>query len=517
MNEVSSEAVSMAENTGGMNAIVQYKVPFYEAAKRYVAKPTSKGRSSRSEFWWGFLFSFILDRGLCGIFGGTAIYNVFALAILVFDVFLWWRRMQDLGKSGWWCVVPFYNFYLAAQPSEMKENKYGAVPNIKPTEENKVLRNVFIGIVVVCILSWMIGGCVGGDTPEDAVQRLGESVRDKDAIKFFSAGYMEGVTQEKLEANRDVLEMVFSKKVLEDRDMVKWGLMMCDAEILEVTEDDDGTYVKFAPGDKNLRASFEAEGFAGMMVKTVETDDGWKVDIESIRPVFASREERAAASAKANEAKAAQAIQELKNACEKGQKLFIAITQANTERECLGLCSVWPNLDDELINSEDQNDIAGKKFSSSTEYFRALFDVENCKKGDWSPYVSEVGLDVLSLCGDEYKSGYFGSGNVNWMVVAGITSEMDDNFPVLISANIEPSYLTFAKGTKNIGSDGRKIPVGSDANRYGRASWWNEAVVVIRKGGTADVIRKEECTMKALFKADTIEVPGSAGVKCLEP
>ena len=239
--------------------------------------------------------------------------------------------------------------------------------------------------------------------------------------------------------------------------------------------------------------------------------------MESMRPVFASKEEKAAAAAKANEAKTAQAIQSLEDASIKGRRLFVAIVQANTEREGAGLVSVWPHLAEDDGLSDDQDDIAGKKFSSSTESFRSLFDVENCKKGDWSPYVSEVGLDVLSLCGDEYKSGYFGRGNVNWMVLAGITSEMDDNFPVLISANIEPSYLTFAKGTKNIGSDGRKIPVGSDANRYGRASWWNEAVVVIRKGGKADVIRKDECTMKALFKADTIEVPGSAGVKCLEP
>ena len=36
MNEVQSAAVSAAENNGGVNAIEQYKVPFYEAAKRYV-------------------------------------------------------------------------------------------------------------------------------------------------------------------------------------------------------------------------------------------------------------------------------------------------------------------------------------------------------------------------------------------------------------------------------------------------------------------------------------------------
>lgn len=516
MNEVSSESVSAAEGNGGVKAIVQYKVPFYEAAKRYVTKPTSKGRSSRSEFWWGFLFSFILDLGLSGILGETAIYNVFALALFVFDVFLWWRRMQDLGKSGWWCVVPFYNLYLAAQPSEMKENKYGPVPNTQPIQENAVLKNIIIGVVVVSVLSAMIGGCLGGDSAEDAFERYAASIRDKDAEKFFSCVYIEGVDSEQIAAKKDLLDMMFEKLMREMGDE-KTLKLLTNPKILDVIEAEGETYVKFAAGDEGLRAQFAAEGLSGMMIKAVETDEGWKICMESMRPVFASKEEKAAASAKANDVKAAQANQDLKAASIKGRTLFVSIVQANTEREAAGLGTVWPHLAEDDGLSEEQDDIAGKKFSSSTEYFRSLFDVENCTKGDWSPYVSEVGLDALSLCGDEYKSGYFGSGNVNWMVVAGITYEMDDNFPVLISANIEPSYLTFAKGTKNIGSDGRKIPVGSDANRYGRALWWNEAVIVIRKGGKVDVIRKEECTMKALFKADTIEVPGSAGVKCLEP
>ena len=516
MNEVSSEAVSAAENNGGVNAIVQHKVPFYEAAKRYLTKPTSKGRSSRSEFWWGFLFSFILDLGLCGIFGETAIYNVFALAIFVFDVFLWWRRMQDLGKTGWWCVVPFYNLYLAVQPSEMKENKYGPVPNTQPIPENVVLKNVIIGVVAVSALSALIGGCLGGDSAENAFERYAASIRDKDAEKFFSCVYIEGVDSEQIAVKKDLLDMMFEKLMREMGDE-KTLKLLTNPEILDVIEADGETYVKFAAGDEGLRAQFAAEGLSGMMIKAVETDEGWKICMESMRPVFASKEEKAAAAAKANEAKASQAIQSLEDASIKGRRLFVAIVQANTEREGAGLASVWPHLAEDDGLGDEQDDIAGKKFSSSTEYFRFLFDVENCKKGDWSPYVSEVGFDVLSLCGDEYKSGYFGSGNVNWMVVAGITDEMDDNFPVLISANIEPSYLTFAKGRKNIGSDGRRIPVGSDVNRYGRAPWWNEAVVVIRKGGKADVIRKDECTMKALFKADTVEVLGSAGVKCLEP
>ena len=77
---------------------VQYKVPFGVAALRYLKGFTSKGRSSRSDFWYGLLFGFVLDLGVDGVIGDTAIYVVFAIAFFVLDVYLWWRRMQDLDK-----------------------------------------------------------------------------------------------------------------------------------------------------------------------------------------------------------------------------------------------------------------------------------------------------------------------------------------------------------------------------------------------------------------------------------
>lgn len=46
---------------------VQYKVPFGVAALRYLKGFTSKGRSSRSDFWYGLLFGFVLDLGVDGV------------------------------------------------------------------------------------------------------------------------------------------------------------------------------------------------------------------------------------------------------------------------------------------------------------------------------------------------------------------------------------------------------------------------------------------------------------------
>ena len=151
----------------------------------------------------------------------------------------------------------------------------------------ETVREIVVGVISVCALLWFVNGCIDSGGPGDAVHRLGKSIRDKDAAGFFAAGFLKGVTQESFEANRGILEMVFEKKVLGDRDMVKFGMVMWDAKILEVKRKYGGAYVKFAPRDNNLRAGFEAEGLAGLMVETIKTGEGWKVDIETIRPVFA--------------------------------------------------------------------------------------------------------------------------------------------------------------------------------------------------------------------------------------
>jgi len=38
------------------------------------------------------------------------------------------RRMHDTGKSGWFLLIPIYNFIPAVTSGESGENKYGAVP-----------------------------------------------------------------------------------------------------------------------------------------------------------------------------------------------------------------------------------------------------------------------------------------------------------------------------------------------------------------------------------------------------
>ena len=77
-----------------------------------------------------------IGYGMASTFAGfgvlTAIGVLFAL-ILVLIVSLHGlsvsvRRMHDAGKSGWWVLVPFANFFLLFKKSDEEWNIYGEPP-----------------------------------------------------------------------------------------------------------------------------------------------------------------------------------------------------------------------------------------------------------------------------------------------------------------------------------------------------------------------------------------------------
>ena len=118
----------------------------------------------------------------------------------------------------------------------------------------------------------------------------------------------------------------------------------------------------------------------------------------------------------------------------RGRNLFVGITQANTEREAAGLTSVWPKGTSN--KSDDSEDIAGMTFGTSTEYFKELFDIDNYGKDTWSPYVSGVDMNVLSGAGVPPFSGQnLDAKNVMWVVAQGLTDEMEDIIPALVTRN----------------------------------------------------------------------------------
>jgi uncharacterized membrane protein YhaH (DUF805 family) len=52
----------------------------------------------------------------------------YAMVVLVPNIAVNIRRMHDVGKSGWYMLIPIYNIVLAATPGDIGENQYGSDP-----------------------------------------------------------------------------------------------------------------------------------------------------------------------------------------------------------------------------------------------------------------------------------------------------------------------------------------------------------------------------------------------------
>ena len=190
---------------------------------------------------------------------------------------------------------------------------------------------------------------------------------------------------------------------------------------------------------------------------------------------------------------------------QRGRNLFVGITQANTEREAQGLSSVWPKggANDK---SDDSEDIAGMTFGSSTEYFKELFDIDNYGKDTWSPYVSGVDLNVLSGAGVPPFSGQnLDAKNVMWIVAKGLTSEMEDVIPALITRNCQSDTL-ITSGSFN-GQTKTTVGVGKANGGESDTPFANKAWICIRKGGGTSVIKAKYSKLYLVYNQQSFTIP----------
>ncbi len=101
---------------------------YLKVLKNYV---TFRGRARRKEYWMFFLFKMIFAfvfGFVCGFIGLPELANLYTLAILIPSISVGVRRMHDVGKSGWFLLIPIYNFVFAVTEGEKGENQYGADP-----------------------------------------------------------------------------------------------------------------------------------------------------------------------------------------------------------------------------------------------------------------------------------------------------------------------------------------------------------------------------------------------------
>ncbi len=108
---------------------------YFEVLKKYAV---FSGRARRSEYWYFVLFNVIASI-LLGIvdftFGtmnfesGSGLFgSIYSLGIIIPSIAVGVRRMHDVGKSGWFLLIPIYNLILAVTEGEQEENQYGPDP-----------------------------------------------------------------------------------------------------------------------------------------------------------------------------------------------------------------------------------------------------------------------------------------------------------------------------------------------------------------------------------------------------
>ena len=197
----------------------------------------------------------------------------------------------------------------------------------------------------------------------------------------------------------------------------------------------------------------------------------------------------------------------------RGRNLFVGITQANTEREAAGLTSVWPKGSTD--KSDDSEDIAVMTFGTSTEYFKELFNIDDYGKDTWSPYVSGVDMNVLSGAGVPPFSGQqLDSKNVMWVVAQGLTDEMEDVIPALITRNCQTDTLitsgSFSGQTKTA------VGVGKANGGESDTPFANKAWICIRKGGGASTIKAKYSKLYLVYNQQSFTIPTGADFSYLK-
>jgi len=193
----------------------------------------------------------------------------------------------------------------------------------------------------------------------------------------------------------------------------------------------------------------------------------------------------------------------------RGKDIFVAITGANTEREPLGLGSVWPKtqLEGTGSGSSGDKDIADMTFQNSSDYFYELIDGDKVGTQEWSPYVAGFDYSKLAGAGVSAKSG---SGKLTdqnnmWTIAGNLRDEMEDIIPVLVTRNVDCSSLY------------KDLPDGSVADKIMWSSTYKtpfstKGFVMIRKGGAIFKARDKYAIVRVVYanQSFTTTVKGSS-------
>ena len=108
---------------------------FVAAVRRNLTTPayaTFRGRASRSEYWWFYLFTILFGAAVSML--SDRLGNVASVAFLLPSLALFARRLHDVGRSGKWFFIAFTGvgvlllLYWLVKRSDDGPNRFGAGP-----------------------------------------------------------------------------------------------------------------------------------------------------------------------------------------------------------------------------------------------------------------------------------------------------------------------------------------------------------------------------------------------------
>jgi len=89
------------------------------------------GRARRKEYWMFVLFNVIITLILTFALQAAGLQgfeNIYTLGVFIPSLAVAVRRMHDVGKSGWFILIPIYNLILALTEGDVGSNEYGPDP-----------------------------------------------------------------------------------------------------------------------------------------------------------------------------------------------------------------------------------------------------------------------------------------------------------------------------------------------------------------------------------------------------
>ena len=179
-----------------------------------------------------------------------------------------------------------------------------------------------------------------------------------------------------------------------------------------------------------------------------------------------------------------------------GRKLVQGMVQANVERQGQSLGAVWPRDQDESSQNASSDDIASKGASTTTQYFKDLFDIDHYGTQEWDPTVDGDLLSMLSGFGVPGMSGKaLEKNNIAWVIAKNIYDETQDFIPILVSRNADFSTLN---GYLNAfdGQNDTKLTLGKNYSQ----PFSNKGFVLVRKSGAAEPIKQKYARLNLIFK-----------------